>query len=189
MKYILGVIGVIFVTIFAIILIVTRTPKSPDTSVKVGKKVLVASDYAKDDSTVSFTIAGRLVGDESRRTIRVSVTKNLRTVEELSGYDQKVVRTQSYINTQSGYEEFLKALDIYGFNRERTTTFKSEKGVCPLGRTFILALNKGSDEPLRTWANSCNSKQGTAAGPISTIQTLFQNQIPDYNKFTSTINL
>jgi hypothetical protein len=189
MRYIFGVFAVVIIMIIAIILIVTRSPKPADNTVKTGQKVLLASDYAHENATASFTTEGRLLGEESRRAIRISVTPNLRTVEELDGYNQTSTRTQSYTNTQAGYEEFLLALDNSGFNRKRETTLKDERGVCPLGRTFILALNKGNDQPLRLWATSCSAKQGTAAGAVTTIQQLFQNQIPDYNKFVSNVIL
>jgi hypothetical protein len=64
-----------------------------------------------------------------------------------------------------------------------------ERGQCPLGFRYILDLNDGSDDLSRLWASSCGSKVGTSGGSITTLQALFQAQIPNYSQLVSQVSL
>lgn len=173
MKYVLGVLGVIVVVILAIVLI-TRGGG--------GKKPLQidVSDQNREGTSMQFTTQGKVVGEDERRAIRIVVTQNERRLEILNGYEEAVEKTQVYPNTPSAYENFLIALDKSGFEKKRQSTNTDERGVCPLGKTYVYELKDFSQDLIRTWGTSCGTKTGTAAGKASTIQKLFQEQIPDY---------
>jgi len=188
MRYFIGVVVIVILTIFAIVMLVTRGPSTPNG--QSGDETITAADYATRNSEVVFIQQGRLVGEESRRSVRVTVTPSLRTVEELSGYDQQVVRSQSYPNTQAAYEYFLRALDIAGFTRERESQIEDERGVCPQGTVYVQSLAEEGREELRLWSSSCGRDQrGTAGANPVQIRQLFQNQIPEYNVFVRPIRL
>jgi hypothetical protein len=183
MRYILGVAGLIIVLIVAIILIVTR---SPSTSTQQGKKAIALAEYADKDAKVVYTTRGRIVGEESFRSVRVSITRRERVYEVLSGYEDRVQDSKTFSNTDAAYSVFIKALDKAGFARQKNTTIKDETGVCPLGRMFTYDLKEGSTNKEHLWDSSCN-KQGSFGGDTSLVQQLFQNQIPDYNKMTENL--
>jgi hypothetical protein len=189
MKYIIGVIGVVLVLIIAIFMIVVNGPESTDTTQKGGNEVVSLFDTARSNGTVRYTLEGRLVGEDQRRAIRISVNSNSRTIEVLKGYNEGVERSQTYGNTSAGFEEFLKALDEAGFSKKRNFSPEDEAGVCPLGNRFVYELRKGTDQELRTWSTSCSAKHGTFGGATSTVQQLFQNQIPDYYNISTTVVL
>jgi hypothetical protein len=187
MKYVIGVIAVIIVTILAIVLIVNRdTNPQPN---QTGKQAVSLYDQAKDGGTVSYTVAGKVVGDEERRAVRITVSDESRTVEVLRGYNETVEKSQSFSNTSAGFEEFLKALENAGFSRKRTYDPEDERGICPLGRRFIYEFEKSGEDSLKTWSTSCSAKQGTFGGVATTVRRLFQNQIPEYNEFVSGVKL
>lgn len=187
MKYVIGVIAVIIVTILAIVLIINRD--SPDQPNQTGRQAVSLYEQAKDGGTVSYTVEGKVVGDEERRAVRITVGSSTRKIEVLRGYNETVEKSQTFTNTSAGYEEFLKALELAGFSRKRDYTPKDERGVCPLGRRYIYEFEKPGEDTVKTWSTSCSPQQGTFGGVSTTVRQLFQNQVPEYNKFTSGVRL
>jgi hypothetical protein len=188
MKYVIGVVAVIIATILAVVLILGRndTPEQPG---QTGTQAVSLYDKAKDGGTVRYTIEGQLVGEDERRAVRITISSGIRKVEVLRGYNESVVKTQTFSNTSAGFEEFLKALEVAGFSRKRTYEPEDERGVCPLGRRYIYEFEKSGEDPVKTWSTSCSEKQGTFGGGAVTVRKLFQNQIPDYTKFVKDVEL
>ena len=185
MRYMFGVLGLLVVLIVAIVLLATR---APGTNPQQGKQATVLADYANKDAKVEYKTRGRIVGEESFRTVRITVTRRERTMDILSGYEETIKDSKTFPNTDAAYSVFIKALDKAGFAREKTTTIKDETGICPLGRMYTYDLKEGTDIKTHLWNNSCTS-QGSFSGDGSLIMQLFQAQIPDYLKTTSGLNL
>jgi hypothetical protein len=185
MKYILGVAGLLIVLIVAIVLIASRGPAPT----QEGKKAVVLADYADKDAKVVLTTQGKIVGEESFRTVHISVTRTERVVEILDGYEEAFDKRNTYQNNEAAYSTFIKALDKAGFSREKKTDIKDETGVCPLGRRYYYDLKGGTDETLHLWSTSCSTSQGTFGGNASLVRELFESQIPDYDKFIAGVQL
>lgn len=181
MKYIFGVLAVVAIAIIAIALLV-RSP-APSNGQKPGAKpVIKLLDYVnKSGSQVQWTIQGPLVGEDQKRSVRISISPNERRVEILDGYDQQIERSQTYTNTQEAYDTFLHALNLAAFSKDRKVANSEEKGVCPLGNLYDYDVVDGSDHPVHLWSASCSVDLGTSAGNAQLIRSVFQNQIPDYN--------
>lgn len=185
MRYILGVIAVIFVALIAILL-VTRDGGDEQT----GRQQIVLSEEAREGTSVALTIQGELVGQNERQAIRVKISQNERRVEILDGYEEAVDRAHTFANTPAAYENFLIALEKLGFTREKDSAANDdERGVCPTGKTYIYELKEFSQQRLHLWNSSCSSKSGTLGGKGSTIRRLFKAQIPDYKKLVKGVNL
>jgi len=184
MKYILGVFGVIFVSIIAIVLIM-RGGGDKRTAVKP----LVISEEAREGVAAVYTEQGAVVGENQRRAIRVIVNQDERRLEILCGYEEAVERSSTFANTNAAFENFLVALDQAGFEEKKPTAIKDERGACPLGRRYIFELREYSQELLRSWNTSCNGKMGNFDGNTSTVRQLFQKQIPDYSGLTRNVDL
>ncbi len=186
MRYVLGVIGLIILAILAIALI-GRTGNQP---AQEGKPVVKLVDYENSGARVTHTTEGRIVGEDAHKSIRITVDRNERKAEVLTGYQGSVEKSQSWPNNSEAFQVFIRALSNAGFTRERETTQKDERGICPQGNRFIYQLNDESDkEVTRLWSTSCGSKLGTFGGDTSTIRRLFQDQITGYNKFVSGVKL
>ncbi|GAC1390575.1 MAG: hypothetical protein NVSMB46_00580 [Candidatus Saccharimonadales bacterium] len=188
MKYILGVLGIVFVLIFAIVLLV-RQPSTKSSSDNPPAQKLVLSKYANSGANVQLTISGRLVGEDKRRAVRISVNQNQRTVEILDGYGEVVERSEQFSNTQPAYDNFLHALDNAQFTRSRKIPRDDERGTCPLGNRYNYELQVGNDVKSNLWNTSCSSAEGTFIGNGPLIRELFRVQIPDYDTFTSNVSL
>ncbi|HVS79178.1 MAG TPA: hypothetical protein VHD84_02735 [Candidatus Saccharimonadales bacterium] len=174
--------------LFIIILVVLLTGgKKP----AIGNTVQPLPDYAGTDATVSFTVDGLVNADELHRQIRITVSNSQMEMDVLQGYNPRVIKSKSFVNNQEAYTVFLKSINNYGFLSKLKGTKEpdSEEGQCPLGFRYILDLNQDGVDLSRTWASTCGSKVGTSGALIDTIQTLFQDQIPNYQQLTENVNL
>jgi hypothetical protein len=161
-----------------------------------GKKPVVnpvqpLPSYADTDATVSFTTQGIVNADELHRSIRITVSNSQMELDVLQGYNPVVIQSKTFANNAEAYSVFLKSINYSGF-LAKTKNVKipnSEQGLCPLGFRYILELNQDGTDLSRTWASTCGSKVGTSTGAVSTIRQLFQNQIPDYDRLVSNVNL
>lgn len=187
MKVFVGFFGFLMFVLIGLILLLNRGPSSNSTTSAPTQVKLVS--FANQSSIVSHTTHGRLVGDTERRSVRVSVTPTERRIEILSGYDQNVIKSQSYPNTVKGYETFLSALDLAGFAKTKKTSLVDEKGVCPAGNQYLYTVEAAGATPVRTWSTSCSSSEGNFAGNAATIRQLFRDQIPDYSKQLDDVRL
>lgn len=145
-------------------------------------------EYADTAAQTVLETRGKINGEDLHRQIRISIGSNARTLEIIQGYNDNVISSTTYANTPNAYSAFLSALQQMGFTKTRRTT-TTEPGFCPLGQVYNYVLKNTGDKKtdINLWNSSCGG--GTAAGNRSTIRTLFQNQITDYNKLTSGVNL
>jgi hypothetical protein len=184
MRYIIGILGVILV-IFLFVALIFGRGNNTNTQ---NKAVTHLVDYADKNSSVSLTTVGRLVGNDDRREIRVTVTPNERRLEVLSGYDESVMSLQTYPNTREAYSNFLSALAANGFIKKRDTSITDPRGLCPTGNRYIYDLSEDGNHISNLWNTSCNDGSNFA-GRATTIREIFKNQIPDYNKQTQSVKL
>ena len=182
MRYILGILGFIVLTVVAIILL-ANLGGNPDR--QEGEKVVTLTDYIDDGATVAYTKQGELVGDDEFRAVHITVTPQERRIELFGGYNETVIKQETFANTQAGYDVFLHALSVAGFTREKTSQQEDIKGACPLGQRHIYELVNGGDQVTYLWSTTCGKREGTFGGDKNKVQQLFENQIPTYNKFVS----
>ena len=150
-------------------------------------------NYANTGATVSWTVQGRVNGDEMHRSIRVTVGENERVLQVIQGYNNQVITSQVFPNNPAAYDVFLRSIGGQGFllhaKPQKPPVSDNENGYCPLGYRYIYELNQGDKELSRLWSSTCGTKVGTFGGAPSTLQSLFQLQIPDYNQLTSGVQL
>ena len=185
-KYIAAVAGVVILIIIGLFLIFGRSSSKPKTD---NSKTTNLAQYASRDSFVVYTVQGKVGGDDTHRSIRITVTPTERRIEILRGYENFVERSQTYDNTQAAYESFLAALDRAGFGRKQQAKFDSSKGVCPLGKRYYYELDNNGDKEIDTWGSSCSRAEGNFGGAINLVRTLFESQITDYNKQVTGVRL
>lgn len=185
MKYFLGILGVVFVAIIALVLITSGGGGDKRPAVKK----LVVAEEAREGVSAVYTVQGAVTGENQRRAIRIIVNQDERRLEILSGYGEAVERASTFPNTNTAFENFLVALDQAGFDNKRLTNIEDERGTCPLGRRFIYELREYSQEMFRLWNTSCGGKLGDFSGRSSTVRRLFELQIPDYNRLVRGVDL
>src|SRR6266446_949532 len=148
-------------------------------------------DYAQTDATVSFTTDGIVNADELHRAIRITVSANQMELDVTQGYNPQVIQSKTFVNNQEAFTVFLKAIANSGFvaKSKKSKAPANPAGQCPLGFRYILNLNQDGDDLSNLWASSCGTAVGNSAGLITTIQTLFQDQIPNYQTLIGQVNM
>lgn len=181
MKYFLGLLGVLLLIIFILVL---AFGGGSDTATQ--KDVKRLADYATEPATTAILTQGGAINSvEDHRVIRVSVTDSVRRIEILEGYDGDVLKTKTYSNTTSAFRAFLAGLEQVGFSRERSTSASFES-VCPESRRFRYELDSNDETVINTWSASC--EKGTFNGRTTSVQNLFEAQIPEYDDYTKNVN-
>lgn len=138
---------------------------------------------------VRYTIDGPVVANENHRSAVVEVAPSIVTMTVYKSYGQQVVSQNTYPNTNAAYQTFLDALHQLNVNDRLQGTTESddnaESGVCPQGRRFILEV----DSELRRWTTSCSSDDGNAGFSMSELNTLVEDQVPDFDEIVRDIDL
>lgn len=145
------------------------------------------NDYATTNAVMRWTQDGAINSEERHARVRISVTKDQVTFEQIQGYQGKLVQTKTFPSNPQAYGTFLRALTLAGFTNARPNVTDDERGYCPQGRRFIYEIVNGGDEVKRTWSTSCSRDQGSFNGSADTVRSLFQKQVPDYDRIVSNI--
>lgn len=154
---------------------------TPDTA-------LVLTDYDTDTSRLRLIYDGRVIANEERRSLRITITSDERLFELLEGYDGVPVKRKSYPNTSAAYQNLVRAANFEGFATARDSNLgDDERGICPEGQRTVTELFDDGEVISRLWAASCNRKLGTLGGDARALVKLFQAQIPGYRDLTSGI--
>ena len=185
-------VAVLLIIIFAIVAIVffSRGDGGNTRDSAPASRMTEVADYDENSSaSVSWTMQGRIVGEDQFRSVRITVTPRSRTVELLNGYNQISERQQEFGNTPEAFRTFARALDLANFGKERTVAVADVRGVCPLGNRYIYRISEGAKEVMRSWSTTCQTTDGPFSGNPILVAQLFKNQITDYHKFMNNVQL
>lgn len=185
MKYFLGFLASIGLIILVFVLILRGFSGGDE-----GKRPAPLSNYASTDAIVRLTVDGPIVSEQEHQAYRITVGRSESRVEVLQGYQYDLLNQQSFPNNQESFTQFLKALDFAGYTHASEKAPKDERGACADGDRYILETINGTSRIQRLWASSCRG-QGNFKGDVSTVQQLFNAQIPgkEFRKMTSGLNL
>lgn len=146
---------------------------------------LVLTDYDTDTSELRLIYDGKVIANEDRRSLRITISSEERVFELLRGYDGQAVTRKTYPNTPSAYENLVRAANFEGFiSAQDNNLGDDERGICPAGQRTITELIDNGEVVSRLWSASCGKKLGTLAGDSRGLVKLFQVQIPDYQELT-----
>ena len=183
MRYILAFLITVGLIVLVFILILKGFKSSPAPV----QTPLVS--YANTNTVAQMTIDGPINADQNHEEIQVDVSQFQTQMTIMKGYQGSVVSTKTYLNNQTAYAVFLRALQVAGFSKGNTSpASRDERGFCPGGNRYIFELNNGSKQIERFWTTSCGG-QGTFEGRATTVEALFRDQIPDYNSLTENLNI
>ena len=179
--------------LFLLVNLIFRPAKKSSTSSNSTPTVSLSETFASaggTDAVVTFQTDGVINGNDQHRQIQISVSKTSRTLTVFQGYQGSVLSTQSFSNNDSAFQGFLNAIYGAGFtNTKSNSTQTNIAGACPLGNRFIYSSKNISGAPASLWAATCGNKIGTFGGNVTTVNTLFRSQIPNYNSLVSGVNL
>lgn len=192
-KYILTLIMVtiiLFGGIFLLIKLISGGSKTSQSGQSVKSSATQkVNKLSPDASEVSYTMYGRIVGEEDRRAIRIIVTTNERRIEILQGYNETVISSQRFDNNDSAFQAFLLALEAGGFTTHDTSIKTDERDICPLGTRNVYYTKYKDSKTVRSWLTSCGAKGASFRGSSDVVDTLFKDQISNYDDLTNDVVL
>lgn len=190
MKFFFGLLAFIAAVVVVVLLVVSlfrgfntgNTTNPITTTYSLNEKTSI-------DTIARYTVSGPIVADENFRQVRITVSKNARTIEVLKGYSAKVEKTSTLTNSEVAYSAFLGALRAAEFSNKRENVTSDPATTCVTGNKFFYELALASEKKVDTWTSNCTFKDGTFAGnPRGTAQ-IFRAQIPNYREITNGVNL
>lgn len=186
-RRILTVVVLFILIIFGFTWLIRKINTKPTTPGGASKVVL--SDIANSPKEVKFVTQGRIVGNETYREIRITVTRSSRVLEIVEGYENTITSRSIFPNNEDAFKTFLSALADAGFTSSKSyRSNQAPQGTCPTGQRYWYQIIDGVTFEQSLWSNSCNSS-GTFSGKKSTILWLFQNQIPGYDNLIKSVRL
>lgn len=183
MKYFLGFLVAVglLVGVFLLVLNGFKSDKPKTTATPL-------VEYASTDREMRYTMRGHISADTSHHAIRITVGRNLTTIDVIQGYNEETIKTQSYANNQSAYAEFLRALDLAGYTRGvPNPELQDDRGYCATGQRYVMEILDRADTVQHYWTTTCG--KGNFKGNANQVKTLFIKQVPDYNVVTQGIIL
>jgi hypothetical protein len=174
--------------LITVIFLIFNRPKS-NVSNPAGNKTVVIANYSNSDATVSYTAEGITNGDEMHRAIKITVSKDIRKLEIIEGYQGKILESDIFNNNPDAFKAFLAGLQNRGYLISRKSSVTDVTGQCPLGDKFFFNTYGISNAPGFLWTTGCSVSPGTFGGNLTSIQRLFQLQIPRYSTLTADVDI
>jgi len=183
MKYFIGFLAVIALVVFVFILVLkgfSGPPKPKDT--------INLLDYATSSTVVRVFVDGPVNADSLHQSYRITVGRDANVIEIMQGYKNEVVSAQTYSNNSDAYANFLRALQLLNFTKGNPDPKLTDmRGFCPNGDRFSYEIEASGREVQHYWNTSCGG--GNFRGSSAQVRSLFQRQIPDFNKLTAGLQL
>ncbi|HUD08126.1 MAG TPA: hypothetical protein VMQ52_03545 [Candidatus Saccharimonadales bacterium] len=183
MRYFLVFLITIGLIVLAFVIILKSFSSAPS------KPVTPLVDYSNTNTVIEMTIDGPVNDDPDHNAIQMIIGQTQNEINIIQGYQNSVIRTQSYPNNSAAYGWFLRSLDLAGYTEGKSDPNLADyRGYCSTGDVYIFQVLTGSTVVEQYWATSCGG-QGTFKGEIPLVETLFQAQLPDYGSITSNLNI
>lgn len=192
---IIPIILIVFISVIAIAALVSLaravffsgTPQAVE-QVDVSREALLKTDA---DRSVTMTVRGPIVADESFQSYRITVTPSARTLITYNGYLDRVVDEVRLPNNVAAYEQFVFALDRAELARgEAFTGDRNDvRGICATGRVVEFAIINKQDVVKQLWTSTCRGSVGSLDASVDQLTNLFVSQIPGGRSAINKINL
>jgi hypothetical protein len=160
---------------------------------KSGPKAAVAPSlpsYANTNTVVKMTTAGPITAAQNYNEVDITVGQNSTVFTHIQGFDNNVVSSQTFHNSQNSYNTFLYALDYAGYTKGNSDpAISNPTGRCSTGQRYTFQIVQNGKAIQNFWDTNCASGGRTYGGSLSLTLTLFQAQVPGYGVLTQSIQL
>jgi len=185
MRYFLG----FLITIGLLALVIILVFKGLNSSSPTGPQPKPLSSYSNTYAVAGLLISGPIVADQNFYQVQINISQFSSQVNIIKGYQETVIKTETFGNNPSSYSAFLSAIQGSGFNLGNNNyKYKTPSGFCSFGSSYTYTLTNGNNSILNYWATSCGN-QGDFKGVPGAVNQLFESQIPDFSSFTSGTSL
>ncbi len=147
-------------------------------------------NYASSNSDAVLLIDGPTRLDQEHFQVRITVSGTLNQIEVVQGYQNNVIRSQTYATNTAAYAAFLQSLQLVNFSHGIQSDV-DYRGYCPTGNRYVYSFSNNQSELFRYWSTSCGGNQGTFRGDARVVRQLFERQIAqdDLSTLTRGTNL
>jgi hypothetical protein len=183
MKYFIAFLATVGLIVLVFILVIRGF-----SGTKAPKDRLVLADHVTSSMAVQLTVDGEVTADQTHVGYRIYVDRNLAKIEIYKGYQNTVTDSKTYANNDKAYAQFLRALDFAGFAKgDDDAANADDRGVCASGSRYIYQIDDTPEGDKRYWSTTCGG--GTFKGDTQEVRQLFQRQIPEFSKLTSSLGI
>lgn len=185
MRYIVGVLISVGLIIVIIVLILSG---GGGNSRRNQLAPIDVTTLAASGDSVRLVTEGTISADSTYREIQITIGQSTSELDVIGGYNGNIISSHQIGNNQSAYSQFLHALALAGFSNGDLAASQDERGHCALGYRYLYEVVGASGKiRQKLWNDTCGA--GTLKGQGPLIRQLFQLQLPDYNKWTNSVNL
>lgn len=124
-------IGVVIVIIVMIVLFTSFNRPKSDSSNTTRVEPTTLVSYANTDATVTYAVDGVIKGNEQYNSIVITVSQTGRTIQVINGYQGQILKSQTTVNNQEAYTQFLAAIQNAGFlkREDKASGYKHRRSV------------------------------------------------------------
>jgi len=133
------------------------------------------------DRSVSMTVRGKIIADESFRSYKILVTPTSRNMTIYKGYLAEPIQSIPLENNTPSYEQFVYALYKANFMKgnELTGDNNDIRGTCAAGYIYEFQISKADKPVKRLWTSTCSGSKGSFSASVGQTTNLFIAQVPD----------
>ncbi len=156
--------------------------------VNTGKDALLNTSM---DHSVRMTVRGPIVANEDFHSYTITASPTNRNITTYVGYLESVVDAKDFANNTQAYEQLVYALDRADLMEGDALEGEDNdtRGVCATGRVYEYEVMQASNVIKKLWTSTCKNARGSLKANNQQILNLFQKQIPEYDDYTSKVNL
>jgi hypothetical protein len=176
---------VVIVVIFGIVSIGRALFTAPTTSTQEsdhGREALLSTSATH---SVRMTARGPIVANENFTSYQITVSPTARTMMVYNGYVDAVSDRIELDNNQKAYEEFVYALDKANMMKGKVPDSDAKndvRGICATGYVYEYEVLTNASSTKRLWTSTCDGSKGSLQASIGQLNSLFNKQIPGYEK-------
>jgi len=133
------------------------------------------------DRSVSMTVRGKIVADETFRSYKIQITPTSRKITTYKGYLTEPIQNISLENNTPAYEQFVYALYKANFMKSNELTGDNNdiRGICATGNIYEFQISKANKPVKQLWTSTCSGSKGSLNASVEQLTNLFTTQIPD----------
>jgi hypothetical protein len=143
------------------------------------------------DRSVTMTVRGPIVADESFHSYTISIAPGNRSLTTYTGYQDTIVNQVNLPNSVPGYSQFVHALDKANLAKGTAFTGDSDStlGICATGNVYEFSIIQSETVIKHLWTSTCGGSKGSLNASVAQLSNLFVTQIPNASQFISKIDL
>lgn len=183
-------IGISIVIIVLLVLIIVLLVKNSAVITSNHSYVKPLASYATDpNASVSLLIDGPETGPSSHNQALIKVDNSKISLVIYQGYNNQVVKQESFANTSASFHVFLRSLEFADYTKfTNNPSLSQASGVCPTGDRYIFETIINNQTTERAWTTNCSGLPATFLGNFSLAFQQFTSQVPNYNSYTANYN-